>query len=247
MFVSAFVVWAVIGGEDDQGIVVDLEILQQFEELAHVVVHHGDHGGEAFLGIRPVLVFVNSVVGNLLAISSYAARFIVGVRDGPMHMEKEGLIFVFTDELETAIDHFVVGVGNFLARDTSCSAGIITDDISREFDLGLVLPKKGGIEIVSVGLIHVAEPVVESVVVGMSGIVDFLWLANMSESPFSDASGGVSRLIEFLGDGHFFSRQPSLDVAVDFRRSDVLAKPEDQPRWAAHGVTGIVIGKLHAL
>jgi hypothetical protein len=47
---TRLVVRAVVGGEDHQGVVVDFEVREQLQQIAHGVVDAADHGGVAFGG-----------------------------------------------------------------------------------------------------------------------------------------------------------------------------------------------------
>ena len=71
----------------------------------------------------------------------------------------------------------------------------------RQRNLVFVLPQKGRIIVVSRALIHVAEPVIEAVVVGVPGIVDLARLIDISKRPFADATGRVTCFLQAASHG----------------------------------------------
>ena len=83
---AAFLVRAVVGGENDEGVFGEVEFFEEVENSSGVGLHAGDHGGKAFIGIGTVLVFVDSPVGDFLAVLFEASRFIVSVGLSLIHI-----------------------------------------------------------------------------------------------------------------------------------------------------------------
>src|SRR5207245_857719 len=79
---AAFLVRAVVAGEDDDGVGVNPEFLQFVPQGADVAVEAGDHGGFVFLNLRPRFAGVGSILGNFHAIAGLFAEFVVGVGNG---------------------------------------------------------------------------------------------------------------------------------------------------------------------
>ena len=90
VLVAAFGMRAIVRGEDHQGVVVDLQLPEQFHQPADFGVHAGDHGGLAFGGVGPGLFLVDAVVGDLHAVACHATAFVVGVGNGQVEMEEKG-------------------------------------------------------------------------------------------------------------------------------------------------------------
>ncbi len=195
MIVPALVMRAIIRREDHESIVVDIKFPQKRKQPAHIVIHHRNHRRKALFRIRPLLVLVDAIVGNFLTVTGHTARFVVGMRDRPMHVEQKWILLIFADELKRPVDHEMVRIGDLPNRNPASCLRIITDYISRKFDLGFVLPEKSGIEIVSIRLVHVTKPIVEAVLIRMTGIVDFFRCFDMPERPFPHAS---CRIASFL-------------------------------------------------
>ena len=108
-FVASLVVRSVVGSEDDKGVLLDAQFLKQIEDLAHVLVHERDHGGEALFRFGPILLFVDSVAGNFLTVP---LGLVVGVGDVPSQVEVEGVLVVSLDEGECFLGQPVMGVGH---------------------------------------------------------------------------------------------------------------------------------------
>ena len=110
---AAFLVRAVVGGENNEGVFGDAEFFEEVEDSSGVGIHQGDHGGETFFGLGPVFIFVDAPVGDFLAVFFDMPGFVVGVGDGPVQVEVEGDVFAALDEGEGFFGDAGVGVGCF--------------------------------------------------------------------------------------------------------------------------------------
>ncbi len=86
---SAFVVVPIVAGEHDDGVLCDIEFVEQIKNATNVAVHSRDHCGLAFVLVGPVFIRVGAVVGNLLPIFGSTRAFIVRVRNGQSHVKEE--------------------------------------------------------------------------------------------------------------------------------------------------------------
>ena len=105
-FLAAEVVLtAVVTAEDDDGVVLDGEFLEQGKQLTDLAIEHVNHGGVSFRFSRPILIS-KQCPGRIIFRQIEQA---VGRSD--WHVAEEGTIGVITDELACRIDDLVVGIG----------------------------------------------------------------------------------------------------------------------------------------
>ena len=248
VLVLTFLVGPVVGGEEHEGVLVDPEFLEQRKKPTHVRIHPGNHRGEPLLRVGPVLVGVDPVTGNLHPIPEHASSLVVGVRNRPVNVEEKGILPVSAHEIECSIGHHIVSVGDPLLGDaTSGCRVVLHQHIPLECDLLLILPEERRIEVVGRALVEKAEPVIETVVVRVPGIVDLGGIIDVPERPFPDPAGGVARFLQEFGHGALRAAEAIASIADQPSGPHVLAGPEHEPGWTADGVTGVVIGEPHSL
>jgi hypothetical protein len=215
---------AVVGGEDDPGVVFEAVLFERVHNLADGPVHlHHDIGEESFAGLALVLV---------------------AHKQGHMHhavreVEKEGLVLVFLDELHAACG--VVGGEMCLifGGDLFIDDAVVFDHgelrISAFLRLRVVRP-------------HVVR--VRDAVVFIETVLHRQKLGQGTEMPFADGGGGVAFLLHELGDGHFsgvdavFGR--GTEGAVDADAVRIAASKQSRARGAAHRLGDVEVRELAA-
>ena len=139
---AAFGRWPVVAAEDDQGILAQLQLVQQIEDATDVAVHARDHPGIGGVGMALatvaslVLAAIGTAASVSLALDFGLLRPVqlevgshgvlrnrqLGVRDGEGKVEEEWVVPVVPDELEALLGELVVAVGslalNVLAVDS---------------------------------------------------------------------------------------------------------------------------------
>jgi hypothetical protein len=176
--VAAFFVGAVVTGENHQGVVVEAQALQAGHQLADILIHAGDHGGETFFGLGPGLIFVRTEVGDFHAVAGGLAELIVGVRNGVGQVQEERGPLAAFNEIDGARGQQIVRILTLHA--------VVFGNIK----LALVFPQMVGIKGVGVALIEIAEPFVEALEVGNAGS------AGAAESPLAEDAGAVTGALE---------------------------------------------------
>ena len=56
-FAAEVILAAVVATEDDEGLLIEFEFLQQFDDLSDLTIDHADHGGVTARLTRPRLIF----------------------------------------------------------------------------------------------------------------------------------------------------------------------------------------------
>ena len=72
---------AVITGEKDNGLLVYALSLEGLDDLANVTVQLGDHRRKVLFYLRPWLIGVGRISGDLHTVTGFPAQFIVGMGD----------------------------------------------------------------------------------------------------------------------------------------------------------------------
>ena len=176
----------VVGGEHEDGVFGDTVFFEAVEEPPDIPIEQGDHRRVGSLGLGPVLVGVDSQARNL---HSLIACFVVGVRDGEWQVEEEAPVLVAVNKREGLRCHEVMGVGHLPGRDSRAFRPGGLHDIALDLDLFLVPEEELRVVIVSMALVEVAEPVVETLAVGNAGGAWF------TEAPLAYDPGGVALLL----------------------------------------------------
>lgn len=210
---AAFLVRAVVGGENDEGVFGEVEFFEEVENSSGVGIHEGDHGGKTFFGIGPVFVLVDSPVGDFLAVLFEASRFIVRVWDGPVQVEVKGGVLVAFDEGEGFFGDAGVGVGGFFGRDIFFAAVLVAG----EAFLFFVSPEILGVIVVRFALV---DPTVEKIDTLFVGVAGFTFAP---EGPLSDGGGSVAGVLEEGIDGDGIRREDVCVVARDGGVTGVLS------------------------
>ena len=190
---------AVVGGEEDQRVRPQPELLQQVEDPADAPVQPGHHRGVAGPGRGVRLIAPLAPIGGIVpaapVLGERVLRDLDGhVRDGERQVEEEGLILVRGEEREGLGLEEVVRV--LPARR---AAGV-----ALELDLAAVALEVAGIVVVGVPLAVVAEEVVEALAPGVA------LRADRAQAPLADAGGGVALFLEHLGEGDLAVRERDL-------------------------------------
>ena len=209
---AAFLVRAVVGGENNEGVFGDAEFCEEVKDSSGVGIHQGDHGGEPFFGLGPVFVFVDAPVGDFLTVLFDVPGFVVGVGDGPVQVEVKGGVLVAFDEGEGFFGDAGVGIGGFFGRDIFFAAVVV----ARKAFLFFVSPEILGVVVVRFALVDPPVEKIDTLFVGMSGFTF------ATEGPLSDGGGSVAGVLEegIDGDG--------------IRWEDVFVVPRDG------GMTGVL-------
>lgn len=243
---ASFAVGPVVAGEDDEGVVIDLVVFEESEDITDLVVEVFDHRGEAGDGVDDVgdsffsgaivdAVFAHDVIELGIDFAPLIVEFLgsvhCGVGDGGGDVAEERLVRfgASLDELHGIIHDDVVDVFSFF-----------------EGDFLSVVDVGGGVVGVGDGLALPAAKFVEAV----GEWVGFAWFIGVAEAPFPEGSGGVSGVFEDLGEDDFFGFEEALGFANVATNGDfawVLAGQEDGTGWAADGIAGVVGRELDAL
>ena len=245
--VAAFVVRAVVAGEDDEGVVGEAELVEVIEQAADVAVEAGDHGGVALVLGRPIGGGIGAVIGDMRAVFEVAISLVVGVRDDRAPIEEEGAGLMLGDELEGFVGEEIIGIEQTVAGVT---AAVVADggDVVGQGDFGFVAPEELGEVVVGVVLAEVAEEVIEAMVAGQAAF----GFADVAEAPFADERGGVAGLLEDAGHGEILGAQglgeriSRAGVAAHAGVAVVLAGHEDAPRRGADRGAGVELGEPQA-
>ena len=84
------------------------------ETTTVIPVNYCDHCGESFFRIWPVFVGVDAVARDFHAVTENSPAFVIGVRDRPVNVQQEWVVFVLSDKTERGIRHKVVRVADSL-------------------------------------------------------------------------------------------------------------------------------------
>ena len=184
--------WTVVGGEDDEGVVVDAEALEESEEFADLAIESGDHAGELGVGVvgaevagprvRPGELGPEALVGGPRVLG--AGKFNVGENIGQVGEER-------------AVRAGLAGdIGHGLVVDLVLRvAPALPALVLRERELLEVTHEEVGVIEVGVDLTVLAEPGVETLADGDA------WGVRSAEAPFAEAAGGVARGAQDFGEG----------------------------------------------
>ena len=264
---------AVVADEDEDRVVVEAEFGDESHHLADLAVHAGDHGGVGCLGLEVRDVALAAGVGWIVEFAEVLGERIVrhlesDVRHSRRPVEKEGLILVVAGEFQR-------GIGDEIGRVFIALEALVGLRLRRVFvraqrvvrgegrvvevDGFVVVPKVGGIEIVSHALAVVAEPAVKALLqLGSSG-------GGSTEAPLPEAAGGVAGGFEDLrqrdggvrdGELSFVFRFAHhldalgvirLPVVADEGVAGVLAGHQHAAGRCADRIAAVVLGELHAL
>ena len=226
---------SVVGGKNDQSIVLDFQLLKQVENPTHVLVHHRHHGGE---GGHRVLDDRSAVSpGDVFELGEFLApgsdpvfgSLHGGMRDGKGHVAEEGLVLVRPDKLEAFVGN--QGVGVMLAV---------------ELHFFAVAPDVSGVEVVRLPLAIQTVETVESLIHGIT------FRTGCTQAPFSKHARNVSRFFENLGNRLGTSSQGALPFRFDLFVSPNQGVPGMHARHqaatgrGAHRAGRIEVGQLHA-
>ena len=199
--VVAFVVGAVVGGEDAEGVVVDAEVLERAEDVGDGLVDAADHADVLLFGIRPAggdvgmregvdhaaavggagVADLSAAVGGGGPLDAAGERVAVGVEGrvgdgGTLHFEMRGVVGQIEEE---GLGVAVGGLGDdFLLRRGGPGVGGVEVG-GGVGDLAVVVVDEGGLVggavvrevLVAVGVEEVAEKAVEAAVERVGGEV----------------------------------------------------------------------------
>jgi hypothetical protein len=164
---AAFLVRAVVAGDEDQRVLGDAEGLEAVHDPADHGVESRDLGRVLLVcggpGLAGVLVGVRDVRG--------------GVRKGGGEEQQEGLGRVRVDEVQRSLLH---QVGRVRAHGTV--------RVLRDVDLLAVVPQVRRVVLVSMAVVDVAVELLEASCVGMAGLVRQV----RPEAPLADAGRAVA-------------------------------------------------------
>ncbi len=233
---AALLVRPVVAGEQHQRLVVKAQPLQTGEQPADVAIHARNHGGMPLLRVGPVLVRVGTVGRHFHAL---LARLVVRVGDREGQVEEERLILVPLDELQGLRREQIVRVLDALRRDAAGRVDRL-DLVGQQYLL-LVAPEVVGIVVVGVGLIQVAEPVIEALLVRNARRL------RLAEAPLADDAGRVAGPLEQLGHGDIRRPQRNPVVAANPGMSRVQPGHQAAPRRRTDRAAGVVIREDHPL
>ncbi len=204
---------AVVGGEDDDGVVIETELLESVEDRANMLVEIGDHGGIARSRARVGDVSVLSAIGAFffipllwIAVDPFLGRMHRDVGFDEREVEEEGLVLVGVEEFESFFKN-AVGRVSLIAVVVGLHfplwlAGVTGDGVLVDGFGFFVVIQEGGEEGVGVALAVVAVEASESLPDGGAGGV------GGAETPFPKSSADVSTFLKgfrksdrFGGDG----------------------------------------------
>ena len=180
---------SVVGGEENDRIVGDAEFLQQLQDPADVSVQARNHRRQRRVRLlRPDQavgsVSVHRQSGLLKRTAVLRVDFIVGNRvfgvgDGERDVTEERPILVGANELESPLRDDVM-------RIRAASIAFVV----RQRQLPFVVVEVVRIEVMRVGLVQVADELVEALLPGNA------LGADVPESPFAEATRGVPACLE---------------------------------------------------
>ena len=245
---ATFLVRAVVGGEDHEGILLDLKLPQQIQDPPGIAIDIADHGGKPLFGLGPIPVLELS---QLRHFHSPGTRLVVGMRHIQRKKEEKRLLVVGPDEF--------LNLGSQEIRDVVYSldcyptaslwpARVLKGlpprgDLVPEFLHLTISNEELGIEVVSMPHVHVAEKMIEPYVVGIAQLV------RGSQPPLPDAGRPVARLLQERShrgvprtENNRLGRIPPHDSPPH-----VSTGHEDTSRGRANGAPGVELRKAHAL
>ena len=212
----------VVATENHEGILVQVQRFQQIEQLSHLPVDHGDHGGVT-LGIQgpiPILVKGPGRIGggNVEHAMGRSDRHIAEKRTVPM----------VADELHAGIPDDRVGVGFPFAATV----------ISFEGKLLAVAHQIGGVVAVGVNLVVIAQEDIEA--------VPFRYAGGTSSAapPLAESAGGISGLFQDRSD-RFLALAHGSTAAIGPHRgvARMFSGEQTAPRGRAERRAGQGLGK----
>ena len=235
-FVTALIVRAVVAGEQHEGVVGNLQLVEQIEQLADAAVHAGHHagkGGDRIFHLGPMAVLANEVL-ELRKLLTERRHILLGalhggVRDGDGQVGEERFFGVVADELERLGMDEVVRVG-----------------LAIEHHLLIVVPQVFWIKGVSLPLAVVAVEFIPTLVHRIAAGT------GRAEAPFAEHPGRVAGFFQQLGNGDEISRDRRLPFGLHLAIAAHVSVPgvhtikQAAPRGSAHGAAGIMLRELHS-
>ncbi len=228
---------AVVRGEEHERLPVDAVPPQPLEQSADVAVHTCDHGSFRLLRLGPVPILVDAEVGHL---HTRLLGLVVSVRDGVGQVEEEGAILAAVHEGQGLVRQHVMAVIDLPAGHALPVRALVGHDVPQGHSL-LVAEEEGGVVVVRVALVQVAEEGVEALPGRHAGG------ALVAQAPLADEAGGIPRLLELLGDGNILRPQIRLRVAANEAAAGVQTGHQHAAGGGADGGAGIELGEPDAL
>jgi hypothetical protein len=221
---------AVVAGENDEGVFRDAEPLEFIEHAADVGIEACDHGGVAFVGTGPIFVGIRPEIRHLRASGRrLALEGVVRMRDDHAPVEEKRLVLVSVHESDRFIGETIIRVNGVRL-------------------LGFVAPEEFRIVVVGVGLVEIAEEVVEALF-ARDARHGFAFVA---ESPFADERGGVALFFQDSGHGGVLGAEGLGErvflsgISTDAGVALMLAGHEHAARRGAYRCSGVEMGEPHA-
>ena len=200
----AFVVRAVVAGEQYQRVIVDAELLQRVDQSPDTFIHARDHRGLPFIGIGPRPIGVVAVIGHFLAIAQCAASFIVGMRNRHRPKQKERPLSICAHKVDRLACDQIMTVFNFLRRIATGRVWLrVVGYYILQRDSLRIAPQKIGIVVVGVRLVEIAVEVVEALIVGQALVAAL----RIAQPPFAAQRRRVAGLLEHFGNRHILRAQ----------------------------------------
>mmetsp|Transcript_24937 Transcript_24937/g.46601 ORF Transcript_24937/g.46601 Transcript_24937/m.46601 type:complete len:270 (+) Transcript_24937:837-1646(+) len=239
--VSSLVRCPVVAGEEDEGVLLEVKRLQSGENNADLSVDLS-HGGRVLLLYPPrefLCVWAFRDAGNRRAVFVVCAN-IPCVGSGVGEVEEEWLFTSLREAPEVLNGllrpHVTRPLALFPIRPTrrvGCA------DIFRDRNVLLVAVHERRVVVVAVGLVGLAEEIVETHLSWISRGVD------IPQPPLADQSRGVARVGEDVRNCDVSGVE---DRAVRTDRSVATVPPGHQSatRWRTHRGTRVGIGEAHA-
>ena len=255
---------AVVGGEGDDGVLVEALGFEFLHDEADVVIEHLDHGGIFFLGVAERRMI--GVVGVNFRNGDGAVGELGGV------VEEEGLVLVIADELEDTFDEDVLRVG-FATEGRGLvsqfgGAPAVGVRVSWEIEALAITPEIGRVEsvaadVIIVALVEVPAVTADFFVPGEEAVVELAelggfvagFLSDLSEEDFVIGDGeGLG--FEFGELGLVFGFGDLSRVALDGKAAARLAPAalaavvhasEEGPAGGGTEDGAVVVGKFHAV
>ena len=224
---AGFIVWAVVGGENHEGVVFDFQVTQELQQIAGDIIQPPDHGGVTFLGFGPghfrgggiVIVIPGGVdvIGMDPGIDLAGGGIDHGTRGaGPLHAAMQaaaggirpgGYLQLRMRGIVGEVDEkWMGGVGGQLVHDPSLGAGrpqvCRVTLVELGDDIRVVAVPDGlaaflGVMVMAVQMGHVAEEIVEAAMFR----VRFGDGPGALQTPFAKGGGGIAGGFQHAGEG----------------------------------------------
>ena len=255
---------SIVGGEEDDGVVVDALRLQFGHDESNVVVEHLDHRGVFFFGQRE-----GGVVGEV------GMKF--GDGDGAVGklggvIKEKGFFLILANEFENALDEDVLGIGlsagthGFVSSFAGLAAGGIV--IAGKLESFAIAPEIGRVEamatlVIVVAFVEVPAKAFHPFMPGEEAAVEFAelggavagLLGDLGEEDFVFGNGvalcfqfGEAFLVDFFGNLSGIALDgesgPGLGPAT---AAAVMESGEECPAGGGTVDAAVVVGELDAL